>query len=129
MRRQFIGDELAAGRATRARRPRRGGLRAGTALATGTGFRLRSVQSTCPGVAVSGFVSGDRARSVTLTVAGSAAARGKITVRPDGSVTGRLGGHRVDQRSATRAASLSTRARLDGEGPALPRPRAVSQRT
>jgi hypothetical protein len=105
VRRQFIGDALAAGRATRAG-DRAAGLRSGTALAAGSGFRLRSVQYV-PGIAVSGFVSGDRARSVTLTVGGSAAARGKIAFHPDGSVTGRLGGRRVNQRPATRAASLS----------------------
>jgi hypothetical protein len=60
-----------------------------------------------PGIAVSGFVSSDRARSVTLTVAGTTAARGRITFHPDGTVTGRLGGRKVDQRPATRAASLS----------------------
>jgi pimeloyl-ACP methyl ester carboxylesterase len=105
VRRQFIGDELAAGRSTRAG-DRAAGLRAGTALAAGTGFRLRSVQFV-PGVAVSGFVSGDRARSVTLTVAGRAAPRGRITFHPDGRVSGRLGGRKVNQRAATRAASLS----------------------
>ncbi|MEP6955123.1 MAG: alpha/beta hydrolase, partial [Solirubrobacteraceae bacterium] len=105
VRRQFIGDALAAGRATRAG-DRAAGLRSGTALASGSGFRLRSVQYV-PGISVSGFVSGDRARSVTLTVGGSAAARGKVTFRPDGRVTGRLGGRRVNLLPATRAASLS----------------------
>ena len=105
VRRQFIGDELAAGRATRAG-DRAAGLRSGTALASSTGFRLRSVQFV-PGIAVSGFVSSDRARSVTLSVGGRAAARGKITFHPDGLVTGRLGGRKVNQRPPTRAASLS----------------------
>ena len=105
VRRQFIGDALAAGRATQSG-DRAAGLRSGTALASGSGFRLRGVQYV-PGISVSGFVSGDRAQSVTLTVGGRAAARGKITFRPDGSVAGRLGGRRVNQRPATRAASLS----------------------
>ena len=74
---------------------------------------------------MSGFVSGDRARSVTLTVGGRAAARGKITFRPDGSVTGRLGGRRVNQRPADARGEPVARAGLDDEGPALPGPRAL----
>ncbi|MGZ4277255.1 MAG: alpha/beta hydrolase [Solirubrobacteraceae bacterium] len=105
VRRQFIGDEVATGRATRPG-DRAAGLRAGTALASGSGFRLRSVQYV-PGVAVSGFVSGDKTRSVTLTIRGPAAAPGRITVAPSGAVTGRLGSLRVHVRPSTRAASLA----------------------
>ncbi len=105
VRRQFIGDEVAAGRATRSG-DRAAGLRSGTALASATGFRLRSVQYV-PGVSVSGFVPAARTRSTTLRVSGRAAARGTITFHPDGIVTGRLGGRRVRLRPAARVASLS----------------------
>lgn len=100
--RQFIGDAITAGRATRSG-DRVAGLRAGSAVARSNGTRLRSVQYV-PGVAVSGFVPESANRSFRLTIRGSSAARGTITVRADGSVSGRLGGRRISARPA-RAAS------------------------
>jgi hypothetical protein len=105
VRRQFIGDEVALGRATQPG-DRAAGLRAGTALATSTGFRMRSIQYV-PNVVVSGFVPSDTARSATVTVAGSGAPHGKLTFAPNGAVSGRLDGRKVSFHSPTRAASLS----------------------
>jgi pimeloyl-ACP methyl ester carboxylesterase len=101
VRRQFIGDQLAAGRP-----PTVGahvaGLRSGRATATRSGYSLRRV-AYVPGVEVTGRVPTEGG-SATLTVAGRAAARGRLTFREDGAVSGRLDGRRVSVGPATRAA-------------------------
>jgi pimeloyl-ACP methyl ester carboxylesterase len=102
---QFIGDEIAAGRATPSG-ARVGGLRSGHATATSNGFNLRRVEFV-PGVVVSGHVP-DQTGTATLTVRGASAARGRLTFHPGGSVTGTLDGHKVNARAA-RAARAVTR--------------------
>jgi pimeloyl-ACP methyl ester carboxylesterase len=102
---QFLGDELAAGRATPAG-AKVGGLRSGHATAASKGFDLRRVEFV-PGVVVSGHVP--EAGSATLTVTGEAAAHGRLTFSRSGSVTGTLDGHKVKAKAA-RAAAVVTRA-------------------
>lgn len=106
IRRQFIGDALAAGTGIRVG-SRTGGLRAGYAQATRSGFRFRAVQYV-PGVSVTGFLP-DKG-TATFTVRGSAAARGEVRITRSGAVTGTLGGKRVRVRAS--AAAASTRALL-----------------
>jgi pimeloyl-ACP methyl ester carboxylesterase len=106
IRRQFIGDALAAGTGIRVG-SRTGGLRAGYASATKTGFRFRAVQYV-PGVSVTGFLP-DRG-TASFTIGGKAAPRGKIRITEAGRVSGTLGGRRVLARAG--AATASTRALL-----------------
>jgi pimeloyl-ACP methyl ester carboxylesterase len=101
---QFLGDELAAGRATPAG-AKVAGLRSGHATATAKGFDMRRVEFV-PGVVVNGHVS--ESGSTTLTVSGKTAAHGRVTFRSDGSVTGTLDGHRISAHAA-RAAAVVTR--------------------
>ena len=101
---QFLGDELAAGRATPAG-AKVGGLRSGHATAASNGFDLRHV-AFVPGVIVNGHVP--QSGKATLAVSGDAAAHGRLTFRSDGSVTGTLDGHKVNAHPA-RAARAVTR--------------------
>lgn len=105
VRRQFIGDALAAGTGIRIG-SRTGGLRAGFAEATRTGFRFRRVQYV-PDVSVTGFLP-DRG-TATFTVGGGAAARGRIRISSSGAVSGTLGGRRV-RLGGTRAAAATATA-------------------
>jgi pimeloyl-ACP methyl ester carboxylesterase len=66
-----------------------GGLRAGRAVLGSRGLRLEAY-AYVPGVAVSGLIPASR-RRFTLTVGGSAAAHGRVTVSRSG-IAGRLGG-------------------------------------
>ena len=109
---QFLGDQLAAGEATPAG-AKVGGLRSGHATATAHGFDLRRVEFV-PSVVVNGHVPDSG--SARLTVTGASAAHGRLTFHADGSVTGTLGGHRVDAHAA-RAARAVTR----GLGVKVPR--------
>ena len=102
---QFLGDEIAAGRATPAG-AKVAGLRSGHATATSRGYNLRRVEFV-PGVTVNGFVPAE-AGSSTLTISGRTAPHGTLTMHPDGTVTGRLGGRKVSLRAA-RAARAVTR--------------------
>jgi pimeloyl-ACP methyl ester carboxylesterase len=102
---QFLGDEIAVGRATPVN-SKVAGLRSGHATATSRGYNLRRVEFV-PGVVVSGAVP-QQAGSATLTISGRAAPHGTLTMHPDGTVTGRLGGRKVSVRSA-RAARAATR--------------------
>ncbi len=88
MRRQIIGDALEAGRLP----ARAGGLRGGRVVVRREILTLFDVVYV-PGVKVSGSVplSGGLQR---LTVSGSKAAKGKITVTSS-SITGRLGGRKI----------------------------------
>jgi pimeloyl-ACP methyl ester carboxylesterase len=102
---QFLGDEIAAGRTTPVG-AKVAGLRSGHATATSRGYNLRRVEFV-PGVTVNGFVPAE-AGSSTLTISGRAAPHGTLTMHPDGTVTGRLGGRKVSLRAA-RAARAVTR--------------------
>jgi pimeloyl-ACP methyl ester carboxylesterase len=91
---QLIEQVLASGRVQPF-----GGLRAGSAvLERSRGLRLRGY-AYVPGVLVSGLLP-VRGKRFTLTVAGRAAARGRLTVSP-GGVSGRLDGAPV--RASARA--------------------------
>jgi pimeloyl-ACP methyl ester carboxylesterase len=119
VRRQFIGDQQAAGRP-----PTVGahvaGLRSGRATATRGGFSLRDVVYV-PGVDVSGHVPTESG-SATLTVSGRAAAKGRLTFRADGAFSGRLDGRRVSVGPATRAArALAPRSTTRGRLAPFPR--------
>ncbi len=102
---QFLGDEIAVGRATPVG-SKVAGLRSGHATATSRGYSLRRVEFV-PGVVVSGAVP-TQTGSSTLTISGRAAPHGTLTMHADGTVTGRLGGRKVSVRSA-RAAGAVTR--------------------
>jgi pimeloyl-ACP methyl ester carboxylesterase len=91
---QWLGHALDGGR-------RAGGLRGGTITATKGGVRLRRVQYV-PGVIVSGTMADDG--PARLRISGPAAANGRLTFRQSGRVTGRLGGRRVNLKSARPAA-------------------------
>jgi len=101
---QFLGDELAAGRATPAG-AKVGGLRSGHATAAAKGFDLRHVEFV-PGVIVNGHVA--EGGKATLTGSGDGAAHGRLIFGTDGSVTGTLDGHKVNAHRA-RAARVVTR--------------------
>jgi pimeloyl-ACP methyl ester carboxylesterase len=102
---QFLGDEIAAGRATPSG-AKVAGLRSGHATATSRGYNLRRVEFV-PGVIVSGVVPAQTGSS-TLTISGRAAPHGSLTFHPDGTVTGRLAGRKVSA-PAARAARAVTR--------------------
>jgi hypothetical protein len=102
---QFLGDEIAAGRATPSG-AKVAGLRSGHATATRSGYNLRRVEFV-PGVTVNGFIP-MRPGTATLTVSGRTAPHGKLTFHPNGTITGRLGGRKVSV-SAARAARAVTR--------------------
>jgi hypothetical protein len=104
---QFLGDEVAAGLAAPPG-SNVAGLRSGGATATSRSYRLRRVEYV-PGVVVNGAVPIEGGSS-TLTVSGRAAAHGRLTFHPDGTVTGRLDGRRVTTHAAARAAQALTRA-------------------
>ena len=101
MRRQVIGDALEAGRLP----TRAGGLRGGRVVVRNEILTLFSV-TYVPGVKVSGSVplNGGRQR---LTLGGSKAAKGKLTVTST-AITGRLGGRKVS--IVARAAATGTEA-------------------
>jgi pimeloyl-ACP methyl ester carboxylesterase len=75
-------------------RPRGGGLRAGRWVASGRKLKLERFVLV-PGVSVSGRVGDGRHPAGTLTVGGTAAAHGRLTLSKTGVLSGRLGGKRV----------------------------------
>jgi pimeloyl-ACP methyl ester carboxylesterase len=103
---QFLGDEIAAGRAAPAG-SKVAGLRSGRATATSRSYRLRHVEYV-PGVLVSGSVPIEGGSS-TLTVTGRSGEHGTLTYHPGGLVTGRLNGHKITAHPVTRAASAVSR--------------------
>jgi pimeloyl-ACP methyl ester carboxylesterase len=99
--RQMIGDALALNRLPR----HVAGLRAGNATINGDGsFKLNRYQYV-PGVVVSGTV--DPERNAKVSIHGGGALSGTLTLRSNGSVSGRLGGRKV-----TIAASSALRSSL-----------------
>jgi pimeloyl-ACP methyl ester carboxylesterase len=103
---QFLGDEIAAGRAAPPG-SKVAGLRSGGATATSRSFRLRRVEYV-PGVLVSGSVPIEGG-TATMSVSGPAAAHGVLTFHPGGLVTGRLDGHKISVHPAARAAQAVAR--------------------
>jgi pimeloyl-ACP methyl ester carboxylesterase len=89
MRRQVIGDALEAGRLP----GRAGGLRGGRVVIRNEILTLFSVIYV-PGVKISGSAPLNSGGTQRLTVSGSKASKGKITVTPN-SITGHLGGRRI----------------------------------
>lgn len=97
-RRQIIGEVLAGDGSLPTRV---GGLRGGYVRPSSiTRYTLRRYEYV-PGVRVSGTSS--VTGTSRLTVSGSKAARGTLTISPSGRVTGRLGGRRVSSRLARAA--------------------------
>jgi pimeloyl-ACP methyl ester carboxylesterase len=84
-----------------------GGLRAGYAHDSYPRIRLHGY-SYVPGVRVSGRLDGARNQHGTLRIRGSAAARGRVRLHRDGSITGRLAGRRV-RAAVAKASSASLR--------------------
>jgi pimeloyl-ACP methyl ester carboxylesterase len=78
-------------------RPRGGGLRGGRWSASGRGLRLVRF-SLVPGVTVSGRIGDGRHPMGTLKVSGAAASPGTLTLKRDGTLSGRLAGRRVRAR-------------------------------
>jgi hypothetical protein len=116
IRRQFIGDALAAGDSPPAG-SQAPGLRSGTARWTSTGIGFRRVEYV-PGVTVSGFLSHAAGASARFTIGGRAAARGAVTRLASGRVVGRLGGRRVSVAAAdARAAGAGGGPRADARWP------------
>jgi pimeloyl-ACP methyl ester carboxylesterase len=101
---QFLGDEIAAGRATPSG-AKVAGLRSGHATATSRGYSLRRVEFV-PGVTVSGAVPAQAGTS-TLTIGGRSAPHGTLTAHPDGTITGRLGGRKVSIHGARAARAVT----------------------
>lgn len=120
VRRQLIGDAIAAGRDVRAG-SRTGGLRGGVAIVGSRGVTLRRVVYV-PGVRVSGTLALERGASSAFRVEGRAAVRGRLVIDGSGRVSARLGGRRVRLRAAARASAPA--ARLTGPLglPAVPVP-------
>jgi pimeloyl-ACP methyl ester carboxylesterase len=108
VRRQFLGDAVAAGRATPSG-SRVAGLRSGSALWTSTGIRLRRVEYV-PGVLVSGFSPQSATAPASFTIAGRSAARGQVRVAGDGRVSGSLDGQPVSGRFVKAAGDRAARA-------------------
>jgi len=100
MRRQVIGDFLEVGRLP----TRAGGLRGGRIVVRKAILTLFGV-TYVPGVKVSGTVPLNASGKQRLTLSGSKAAKGKITITPT-TITGRLGGRKVSL--GARAASADT---------------------
>jgi pimeloyl-ACP methyl ester carboxylesterase len=109
--RQIIGDALALDTVPR----HVGGLRGGNAAVNAdNSFRLTRYQYV-PGVLVSGKVAKDFTAKVTIH--GGGALSGSLTLSPSGSVSGRLGGKKVQI-----AASTARRVTLPTLATALSRP-------
>lgn len=116
VRRQFIGDALAAGTGLLPG-SQTGGLRGGYAQVTLAGTRFRGIEYV-PGVRITGYLP-DRG-TAKFTVSGSAAARGRVTVSSSGRVRGRLGGRKVSVKAKATAASAGA---VAADGPVGPLPR------
>ncbi|HEV7807410.1 MAG TPA: alpha/beta fold hydrolase [Solirubrobacteraceae bacterium] len=101
MRRQVIGDTIAAGQLP----SRAGGLRGGRAVVRGGPITLLGVVYV-PGVEVSGTVPVASGRQV-LRIGGSKAAHGSLTVSAT-SITGRLGGRRISIGAQAAGAAAAT---------------------
>ncbi|MDO9356484.1 MAG: alpha/beta fold hydrolase [Solirubrobacteraceae bacterium] len=96
-RRQVIGEAIGLGKYPKSV----GGLRSGSILVkTATKLQFRSYEYVS-GVTVSGTLT---RRSSTFRIGGRAAARGTITLKADGSASGRLGGKRFSKQPAGSAA-------------------------
>ncbi len=106
MRRQVIGDLLEAGRLP----ARAGGLRGGRIIVRNEILTLFNVVYV-PGVQVSGTVPLSGSGRQRLTLTGSKAAKGKLTVTPD-TITGRIGGRRI---SLVASAASAADAQLDAD--------------
>ena len=102
VRRQLIGDAIAAGRSVTTG-ARTGGLRGGVARVNGDVVELRRV-SYVPGVRVSGVYALQRGASSQLQVTGPSAARGRLEIDGGGTARGVLGGRRVESAATARAA-------------------------
>ena len=84
-----------------------GGLRGGSWAAEVDQLLVRDYQ------AVTGVtVNGGGSRSLTVRVTGAKAARGTVTLRTRGRLTGRLGGRKISVRLATPRASSARAAAL-----------------
>jgi pimeloyl-ACP methyl ester carboxylesterase len=115
--RQFIGDAIAAGRATTVG-SHTGGLRAGHATWIGDGAASLQRVVYVPGVVVSGHVSSKGTSTFTLT--GDRGARGRVAITSHGLVTGHLDGRRVHLQLAGASAAALSAPRLFA-APRLPR--------
>lgn len=122
VRRQLIGDAIAAGRAV-STGSRTGGLRGGTARVEGDFVRLQIV-SYVPGVRVSGTYATRPGQSSDLFVTGREAARGRLQIDAAGTARGVLGGRSVESAAAAGSARSTRERGLALPGFADPRLRA-----
>ncbi len=105
VRRQLIGDAIAAGRSVTSG-SRTGGLRGGVATVDGNTVELQSV-SYVPGVRITGAYTLETGQTSKLFVTGPAAARGRLDIDSTGTARGVLGGRRVQAAESARVASRS----------------------
>jgi pimeloyl-ACP methyl ester carboxylesterase len=99
MRRQVLGDAFAAGQLP----SRAGGLRGGRIIVRNEVLTLFKVVYV-PGVKVSGTVPLNAGGRQRLTLSGTRASKGKITVTPT-TITGRLGGRKISLVARSAAAA------------------------
>ncbi len=88
-----LSDEIVASLLSGSRSPWFGALRSGSAKGDAKGLHLHGY-SYVPGVTVTGVIFNGKHTSSTLTIGGSAAARGRLKISAK-LVTGKLGGKRV----------------------------------
>lgn len=120
VRRQLIGDAIAAGRPVRSG-SKTGGLRGGVATVAGDFANLTRVVYV-PGLRVSGVYGIRKGAASRLAVTGSTGVQGRIDISTTGAISGILNGVRV--RSVKTAASAGARddlARALGPHPGLRR--------
>jgi len=123
VRRQLIGDAIAAGRAVSAG-SRTGGLRGGTARVEGDFVRMQVI-SYVPGVRVSGTFGTRPGQSSELFITGREAARGRLQIDGAGTARGVLGGHSVESAAASGSVRGARERGLELPGFASPRLRAT----
>ena len=103
VRRQLIGDAIAAGRSVTTG-ARTGGLRGGVARVNGDVVDLTRV-TYVPGVRVSGTYAIKRGGTSQLQVTGPRAARGRLEIDGAGTARGTLGGRTIEAAASASAAT------------------------
>ncbi|MCU0312623.1 MAG: alpha/beta hydrolase, partial [Solirubrobacteraceae bacterium] len=109
VRRQLIGDAIAAGRPVRSG-SRTGGLRGGVATVEGDFVTMARV-AYVPGIRVSGIYGIRGGATSRLAVTGPAGANGRVDISAAGEITGVLGGRRVRVPAPSAAGARAARAR------------------
>jgi pimeloyl-ACP methyl ester carboxylesterase len=108
VRRQLIGDAIAAGRPVRSG-SRTGGLRGGVATVEGDFVTMARV-AYVPGIRVSGIYGIRGGATSRLAVTGPSGANGRVDISATGEITGVLGGRRVRVPAPAASAARRTQA-------------------